>query len=432
MSHPLVAALLAWTLDGPWEASALKERFARCIGAADLKAHPWLRDVARRLVRRPREPIEIEHTLTEAVRRVLGRELPRVRRLPLGSPRMGEAPFAAWPVPTVGDLAALVEVDVRQLAWLADLRAMNERARDDRMRHYVRRWVPKRSGQPRLLESPKPTLKRVQRQLLATVFASWPTHDAACGFVTGRGVLDHARAHAGRRVVVRMDLADFFTSISLARVRGLLRAVGYPDGVAGAIAGLTCVSTPHHILRELRALTDPSTARAMTLALRSPHLPQGAPTSPLLSNLVARRLDQRLGGLAARFGARYSRYADDLAFSGDAAFERGVGRFLPRAAAVVLDEGFTPNHRKTRVMRSARRQELCGVVVNTAPGLRRTELERLEAILVNCARHGPSAQNRDAHPDFRAHLAGRVAWVHHLAPHKGERLRALFDRIVWP
>lgn len=102
------------------------------------------------------------------------------------------------------------------------------------------------------------------------------------------------------------------------------------------------------------------------------------------------------------------------------------------AAAIALDEGFEVNFRKTRVMRRASRQRVCGLVVNERPNLARRDYDRLKAVLTNCQRHGASGQNRDGHTDFRAHLQGRVAWVEALAPARGAKLRALFDTIEWP
>ena len=162
-----------------------------------------------------------------------------------------------------------------------------------------------------------------------------------------------------------------------------------------------------------------------------PHLPQGAPTSPALANLTAYRLDCRLAGLARTAGAVYTRYADDLAFSGGEEFSRVVKRFSTHAAAVALEEGFSVNHHKTRNMRQGVRQQLAGVVVNQKVSLRRRDLELLEAILTNCARHGPASQNRAALPDFRAHLEGRIGFVEMVNREQGQRLRELFEAVRW-
>lgn len=161
-------------------------------------------------------------------------------------------------------------------------------------------------------------------------------------------------------------------------------------------------------------------------------MPQGAPTSPALANLCAYRLDCRLAALAAALGGCYTRYADDLAFSGGPELERGARRFQVLVCLIALEEGFEVRTRKSRFMRRGVRQQLAGVVVNAHPNVRRDEYDRLKAILHNCARHGPASQDRDGHPDFRAHLLGRIAHVAMLCPGRGRRLREWFDRIEWP
>src|SRR5207249_3616682 len=124
-------------------------------------------------------------------------------------------------------------------------------------------------------------------------------------------------------------------------------------------------------------------------------------------------------------------YADDLAFSGGRDFERAARRFQVQVAIIALEEGFEVNTRKTRFMRPALRQQLCGIVVNQRPNIARTDYDRLKAILYNCVQHGPVEQNRDGVADFRAHLLGRVAWVAHVNPQRGAALRELFDQVVW-
>jgi hypothetical protein len=150
-----------------------------------------------------------------------------------------------------------------------------------------------------------------------------------------------------------------------------------------------------------------------------------------LANLCAYRADCRLAGLAEAADAVYTRYADDLAFSGGEEFARRVERFSLHAAAILLEEGFPVNHRKTRIMRQGVRQHLAGLVANQRPNIRRTEFDRLKAILTNCVRLGPESQNRGSHPHFRAHLEGKVSFVESINPGRGKRLRALFARIRW-
>jgi hypothetical protein len=162
-----------------------------------------------------------------------------------------------------------------------------------------------------------------------------------------------------------------------------------------------------------------------------PHLPQGAPTSPAFTNLLAWTLDRRLHGLARAAGANYTRYADDLAFSGDADFANRLGAFHKTVKTILNEEGFSLNATKTRIMPRSTRQRIIGIVVNEHCNIGRAEFDTLKAILHNCVRAGPTDQNRAGVPDFRSHLAGRIAWVEQINPHRGAKLRVLFERIAW-
>ncbi|MEO7085825.1 MAG: reverse transcriptase family protein [Gemmatimonadaceae bacterium] len=162
-----------------------------------------------------------------------------------------------------------------------------------------------------------------------------------------------------------------------------------------------------------------------------PHLPQGAPTSPMLANICAYRLDARLTGLADWEGADYTRYADDLAFSGDDEFRRHVERCAMEVAAIVSSEGWGVHHRKTRIMKQSVRQHLAGIVVNEKLSVTRKDYDTLKAVIVNCVRQGASSQNRNGVPDFRAHLAGRISWITSVNAARGNRLRAMYDSVKW-
>jgi hypothetical protein len=138
-----------------------------------------------------------------------------------------------------------------------------------------------------------------------------------------------------------------------------------------------------------------------------------------------------VAGLAAAFGATYTRYADDLALSGGEELLRRAGVVRRAVAGIARDEGFRVNERKSQLMTSAGRQRVCGVVVNERPNVGRREYDRLKATLYNAARYGPESQNRLGHPDFRAHLLGRIAWVESLHAERGARLRRRFEAIDW-
>lgn len=339
------------------------------------------------------------------------------------------------PLHTIGDLQDLLGLSPESLAWFADTKQLERTVPDEPLRHYRYRWVSKRSGGARLIEEPKSVLKHVQRVLLREILDRVPVHAGAHGFRKGRSAPTHAGGHVQRQVVVHLDLEDFFVSVPGPRIYGLFRQCGYPEPVAHILTALATNSVPRPVLAEAPppAGSESTSGRHRLLAhLGHPHLPQGAPTSPALSNLAAFRLDRRLTGLASATGLVYSRYADDLAFSSS---RRRTGdetrRLVDLVAQIAVSEGFRVNHLKTSVRRAGQRQRLAGVVVNEHPNVDRRQYDLLKATVHNAARQGPAGQNRAGHPAFRDHLRGRVAWVNQLNPARGERLLAAFSEIDW-
>jgi hypothetical protein len=340
----------------------------------------------------------------------------------------------AWGVPAIdntGSLAAWLGIEISELEWFADLKGLAYKRDASRLRHYHYRILANQSGSIRLIESPKARLKDLQRKVLQEILEKIPAHPPVHGFRKGRSIKTFVAPHVGRRVVVRMDLQDFFPSMSGARIQTLFRTLGYPEDVADLLGGICTNATPHGVWKESGLEADRRQLREVRDMYSRPHVPQGAPTSPALANLCFYRADCRLAGLAKSAGAEYTRYADDLAFSGDASFERSAERFSIHAAAIVMEEGFRVHHRKTRVMRQSVRQHLAGLVANQKLNIRRGDFDRLKATLTNCVRLGPVSQNREAHPHFQAHLEGRVGFVESINPDKGKRLRAIYERIRW-
>jgi len=359
----------------------------------------------------------------------------KIHRWMAPPPAMQPVPAAKqWnlpPIVTAGDLAEWLQLSTSDLAWFADLKALlTQRKLRHELHHYHYRILAKPYGSVRLIEAPKPRLKQIQRQILTAILESIPSHPAVHGFIKGRSIKTFAAPHTDQRCVLKMDLRDFFASISGPRIQSLFRTAGYPEAVADSLGGLCTNVAPRGIWTPLPEIAPAEIHNARTLYAR-PHLPQGAPTSPALANLCAFRADCRLTGLAESVGATYTRYADDLAFSGDATFGRCAERFSIHAAAILAEEGFTVHHRKTRIMRSGVHQRLAGITVNQHVNISRSDFDQLKAILTNCVRHGPQTQNREAHPSFQRHLEGRVSFVEMINPARGAPLRALLNQIRW-
>ena len=433
MSRPdrVAGNLAAAFLAGEWAEEPLVERGALAVG----RRFRFLRPLARRLVAGPpaeRDALAESIAADAGYQRALARHrfgiarvfvVPAVMRPPR-FPLSGELPQLA----TVAALADWLGVSPGRLDWLADLKTLNRPAG---FRTYRHRWVPKPGGRSRLIEAPLPQLKFAQQRLLHGILDHVPPHDTAHGFRPGRSVRTNAEPHCGRAVVLKFDLCDFFPGVRAGRVRGIFDRLGYPPEVARVLSGLCTTRTPADVWDARPHPAADGSDHATWQRLNDRHLPQGAPTSPALANLAAYRLDMRLGKLADALGATYTRYADDLTFSGGPELRAGAARLRRLLATVTAEEGWVLNVRKSQVLGRGGRQAVCGVVVNVRPNPRRADFDALKAILTNCARHGPAGQNRGGVPDWRAHLQGRVSQMAMLNPARGRRLWALFDRIAW-
>ncbi|MBC8012396.1 MAG: RNA-directed DNA polymerase [Burkholderiales bacterium] len=313
---------------------------------------------------------------------------------------------------TPADVAKALGLEVSRLRWLA---FHSEAAA---VTHYVRFQIPKKSGGTRELAAPHRDLARCQEWVRIQILDRVDLHDAAHGFVTGRGTLTNARPHLGRAAVVNADLKDFFPTITFPRVKGVFQQLGYSPASATVLA-LLCTECPRGVVnydgRELHVATGPR------------GLPQGACTSPALSNLVARGLDNRLSAFARRLGWTYTRYADDLTFSADGEAMGQTARLLTGLRHIVGDESFVVNEKKTRVQRPKTRQTVTGIVVNRHPNVPRDTVRRLRAILHRAKTEGLTAQNREAHPHFEGWVRGMIAYVAMVNPERGRELLAEFE-----
>ncbi|WP_437768507.1 reverse transcriptase family protein [Sorangium sp. So ce281] len=316
---------------------------------------------------------------------------------------------------TPADLAAALGVAVPRLRWLCFHGEAVERP------HYVYFDVPKRSGGTRQLAAPHASLAAAQAWVLREILEKLPVEEPAHGFVKGRSTVTNARPHTRRDVVVNLDLSDFFPTITFPRVRGVFHRLGYSPAVATLLA-LLCTEPPRRPVEY--------DGQRYWVAVGDRALPQGACTSPAISNQVARKLDRRLAGMCARAGFTYTRYADDLTFSAPPGKRGDIAMLLARVRHIVEEEGFAINPAKGRIQRSGGRQVVTGVVVNDRPSAPREEVRRLRAILHAAKKTGLAAQNRRGVPDFEAHLRGRIAYVQMIDRERAAPLLAALDALT--
>lgn len=310
---------------------------------------------------------------------------------------------------TVAEVRELLGiVSSKQLGWML-------LATDTDDGPYTSFSIPKRNGEERKICAPKGQLRRVQQKILRHILYKVPVHRAAHGFVPGRSTVTNAAPHVGKKLVLKFDLKDFFPSIHHFRVVGLFHSLGY-EYAFGQFAGADQSRRVAGTLARLCTYTDDSRQSG------SAFLPQGAPTSPAITNLICRRLDARLSGLARENKATYTRYADDLTFSFESD-EIVVGRFRWWVDQVCHQEGFGVNQSKFRVIRQSQRQQVTGIVVNQSLHIPRRQRRKLRAILHNCRKHGVESQAKGK-PGFRDWLRGYASYVHMIHPADGAEMLA--------
>lgn len=332
---------------------------------------------------------------------------------------------------TAAEVAAALEISTGELAWLCYDRVA------DGVDHY-RRWsVPKKSGGKRPICAPKPKLKKAQNWLRESILDKIEVNEAAMAFRPAKHIGHNAQAHAhlpgGPAVVLRLDMENFFPSIGVGMVKRAFEKQGYNEGVSTLFA-LLCTQ------RERIALKLDDKVHYVGVSERT--VPQGAPTSPALTNVLCRRLDARMSGMARHFGFTYTRYADDLVFSSPNK-EANVLAMQSGAAKIIVESGFKLNEEKTAVMRRHKRQSVTGLVVN-APSrpastcseseaplsegerISRRDLRNFRALLHNIQAQGREAVSAKMGQDALAYARGYLSFVHMVSPEQEAKIKAKF------
>ena len=308
------------------------------------------------------------------------------------------------------DLAEAMDLTTGQLRYLAYHRKTATTT------HYRRFSIPKKTGGVRNISAPMPRLKKAQHWVLANILYKLTTHNQAHGFVPQRSIISNAEQHVGSQVVINMDLKDFFPTIAFRRVKGLFVALGYSEQIA-TVLGLLCTEP---MIDEVEL-----DGTKYFVARGERFLPQGAPTSPAITNLICYRLDHRFAGVAKKLGWTYSRYADDLTLSCRTS-SQNINRVLWQSRQIIDNEGFVIHPNKIQVMRKGSRQEVTGIVVNEKINVSRTHLRQFRAVLHRIKSQGNAngVQFGTAGANIAQVLQGFANFVNMVNPEKGAKLMA--------
>ncbi len=322
-------------------------------------------------------------------------------------------------LPTFKDteaLAAAMETEVAALRFLAYNREVSK------VSHYKRFYIQKKTGGKRMISAPMPRLKQAQKWILTNILENVKVHEAAHGFVLNKSIVSNASPHLQPDLLVNLDLKDFFPTVSYKRIKGVFRSLGYSEKFA-SIFGLICTEPD---ITEVEM-----DGRTYYIASGERHLPQGAPTSPLLTNILCRRLDVRLKGLAKKYGFTYTRYADDLSFSARGEGKENLTKLLGNVRRIIKDEGFVTHPEKLRVMRKGSRQEVTGVVVNQKPNVCRKKVRNFKALLFQIEKDGIKDKTWQGSGDnLLATIKGYAHYIAMVNPELGKPLVARVEAIL--
>jgi len=306
-----------------------------------------------------------------------------------GVPRPVDNQFSVLQMPE--DVALLLGVSWKKLRHLL-YRTRNSR-------RYVRFIIRKKSGGSREITAPNAEIKELQRKLNELLTSVYRPRLSTHGFALERSIVTNAQAHVGKRFVFNLDLEDFFPSIHFGRVRGLFMKKPFEckPSVATVLAQLCC---------------------------HNGKLPQGAPTSPIISNLICAKMDVQLQRFAREHACTYTRYADDISFSSNRqVFPPAVARHDEKTdqvrvgealASIIVKNTFVINEAKLRIQSENRRQIVTGLKVNSFPNVSRKLLSQVRAMLYAWRKHGLKAAEKDYQKEYarkhRAAYRGRVSF----------------------
>ena len=260
--------------------------------------------------------------------------------------------------------------------------------------------IPKKDGTLRSISSPCRELKEAQRWILNNILYKLNAGKYAHGFIPKRSIVTNAKEHINQKCILCFDLKDFFPSIKLQRVKSYFLSIGYNSLISNDLAEIC------------------------TYRFR---LAQGAPTSPMLSNLIAWKMDQDIAKFCRNRDLKYTRYADDIAISGN----KNLPRYKKLIEKKIENAGFKINEKKTRVFSQNNAQIVTGIVVNEKLSIGREKKRNLKAIIHNIQNTGPVIANRDNDPKFKERIYGHIAFLMSIEPELGRKLMNILNNVDW-
>ena len=306
----------------------------------------------------------------------------------------------------LGELAEKMDIPATKITWLSYHR------KTATIDHYHRFKIPKSKGGFRTIASPKPLLRQAQNWILEDILNKVKLHDAAMAFRPNRSIVDNAERHKNGGVIIRIDLKDFFPSIKFPRIKGVFQSLGYNEGLS-TVFGLLCT--------DMARMEAKLNGQSYFIGMSDRHLPQGACTSPALTNILCRNMDARMSGLAKKFGFIYTRYADDLVLShSDPTIN--VKTMINCTKSIIRDEGFEVHPDKLMVMRPHQRQNVTGIIVNETPKVSRKDMRKFRSFLHHLKKYGLETVSAKIGKNAANYAQGYWAFIYMVNQDQGRKI----------
>ncbi|MCG8807645.1 RNA-directed DNA polymerase [Tenacibaculum finnmarkense] len=316
---------------------------------------------------------------------------------------------------SVKDLAQAMKITVNELRFLAFSR------KNSQIEHYKRFKVAKKSGGYRLISAPMPRLKRAQHFILENILNKVIVHDKAHGCVKERSIVSNAAPHVDKAVVINQDLKNFFPSVTYKRIKGVFKSLGYSEQLA-VIFSLLCSESK---------ILDISLLGENYFSQRGERfLPQGSPCSPAITNILCRKMDFRLDGLAMKYGFAYSRYVDDTTFSGNQEQFKHITAILKYSKKIISEENFNLHPDKLKIMKRNQRQEVTGIVVNEKLNINKKSLKRFRALLYQIEKEGIAGKTWNGGLNVLAEIDGYANYIYQVDKEKGVKYKSQVGDIL--
>lgn len=288
--------------------------------------------------------------------------------------------------------------------------------------------IKKRSGGYRRIITPHKNIKRIQNWIKNNILDIINVSPQATGFVKGKSILDNAIPHKNKEAIINIDLKNFFESINERRVYGIFKSIGYSKNLAVYFAKICTAKIPKSRYDNLNE-TEQEHFKDM-LNLKEAVLVQGAPTSPILSNLICKRLDYRLSNLAIKLNLDYTRYADDITVSGSCLNLPKIGLLNK----IIKDEDFNINWDKVGTYKKGQKQVVTSLLIDKNIRIQKKFKKEIYRHLFFCNKYGAYSHFQRISPDKgygKEWLLGKIMFVNSIEPDEAKKMFKLVKTINW-